>query len=689
MTFRVALINMPFGAVHTPSLGLTQLKAVLARELDAAVRAEILYLNHDFAQFFGVNLYRYLSDDSRTTVTGFTDWLFRPIAFPEAVDTTSQYLARYSYSLACRCEDGRRREIDGCAAAPSACSTSASEVPCCLEPDLLGDVLRKRARLAEYVDDLIDRYRLAEYHLVGFTSMFDQTVASIAMARRLKSRDPRVTTVMGGASCEPGVGRVVAKRVDAIDFVFAGPALRSFPEFVGSLVRNEPEQCHRIRGVYSHANVQQPIPGSDAALGDEDDINHRLPLDYGDFLSSVRSKCSSIIPELFFETSRGCWWGERAHCTFCGINGATMTFRVMSPENAIAQFTELFDAYPTIQRFVAVDNILDPSYYSSVFPFAKAPEGASIFYETRVITKDEHIRLLAQAGITRIQPGIESLSTRILSLMKKGSTAFHNLAFLKKIFTYGIEVEWNLLTGFPNEDSEVYEEYLKIIPLIVHLPAPVATFPVRFDRHSPYHKNPAAFGLDLKPVDFYSLVYPFADDELEQLAYFWADHNFSNSYLFNVARWQRKIETAVDGWRARWYQRDGKLRPEVKFADDGRAVYDSRSGDAVEHPLSPLGREMLRHMDSPMRRRDLARAVGAGEEQVDVELAALNGYGLLFTEGDHVLSLVTSGVPMAVHNARHAPSLVATHAGEAKLLQLIVRTPQTSPTSESREAKVL
>ena len=27
------------------------------------------------------------------------------------------------------------------------------------------------------------------------------------------------------------------------------------------------------------------------------------------------------------ETSRGCWWGERSHCTFCGLNGMGMTYR--------------------------------------------------------------------------------------------------------------------------------------------------------------------------------------------------------------------------------------------------------------------------------------------------------------------------------------------------------------------------
>lgn len=658
MTFRVALINMPFGAVHAPSLGLTQLKAVLHQDLDSAACAEILYLNHDFAQFFGLNLYRYLSDDSRTTVTGFTDWIFRQLAFPEAKDTSSEYIARYKPSLSCRCEDGRRRVFDGCSASPSPCSTIASMVPCCLEPDVLREILLKRDILGQYMDELIERYGLAKYQVVGFTSMFDQTVASIAMARRLKSHNPRIITIMGGASCEPGVGRVIAKRVDVMDFVFAGPALRSFPEFVDCLLGNDSEKCHRIRGVYSRGSLQQRNASDNPVIGEEHDINLRLPLRYDDFLDSVFTKCPSVVPELFFETSRGCWWGEKAHCTFCGINGITMAFRSMSPENAIAQFSELFERYPTVQRFVAVDNILDVNYYSTVFPFLKPPEGASIFYETRVINDEDHLRLLAQAGITRIQPGIEALSTAILTLMSKGTTVFKNLLFLKKVFNYGIEVEWNLLTGFPNEPSDVYEQYLRIIPLLVHLPAPVATFPVRFDRHSPYHKNPAEFGLNLRPLDFYSLVYPFPDEEIEQIAYFWADQNFSNSYLFNVARWQRKIEAAVDNWRKRWYQRDGKLKPELTLAIDRRVVYDTRSGHQVEHPLSPLGKEMLHYLDRPMTSVDLRAAIAVGKDEIDRELGILNQCGLLFTEGDRMLSLVTSGVESRAGGRNHMLSSV-------------------------------
>ena len=30
-----------------------------------------------------------------------------------------------------------------------------------------------------------------------------------------------------------------------------------------------------------------------------------------------------VAPTLLFETSRGCWWGAKSHCTFCGLNGGS------------------------------------------------------------------------------------------------------------------------------------------------------------------------------------------------------------------------------------------------------------------------------------------------------------------------------------------------------------------------------
>ncbi len=45
----------------------------------------------------------------------------------------------------------------------------------------------------------------------------------------------------------------------------------------------------------------------------------------------------SVADRIFvpYETSRGCWWGQKKHCTFCGLNPLGMNYRAKSPERAV------------------------------------------------------------------------------------------------------------------------------------------------------------------------------------------------------------------------------------------------------------------------------------------------------------------------------------------------------------------
>jgi magnesium-protoporphyrin IX monomethyl ester (oxidative) cyclase len=80
--------------------------------------------------------------------------------------------------------------------------------------------------------------------------------------------------------------------------------------------------------------------------------------------------------------------------------------------------------------------------------------------------------------------------------MRKGTTSFQNLKFLKNCGRYGIKAFWNLLVGFPNEPEEIYRKYYDDLPLLTHLQPPNGVYPIRFDRFSPYHADPAAFGME-------------------------------------------------------------------------------------------------------------------------------------------------------------------------------------------------
>ena len=613
--YKILLVNMPFAALKLPSIALTQLKSVLEKEHKAQVSVDLLYLNHDFALHLGHDLYQLLVASKEALNCGIGDWLFRQEAFPELADNTETYFQRFF--------PRRDAQVD----------------------TLIRRVLERRQGFSALLDRLIARYRIDEADLVGFTSMFAQNVASFAMARRLKDRNPRIVTVMGGANCETSMGQEIAKQVKQIDFVFSGPALKSFPEFVENCLNQQIEKNDRIQGVFSKANCALGQIGR-GALGEDVDIDVPIELDYQPFLNALERNFpdDKIKPSILFETSRGCWWGERAHCTFCGLNGMTMKFRAMNSAHAIAQFDSLFNKYSSrCDRFESVDNILERSYLKNVLPFVSTPQHAHIFYEVKADLSEEDVQVLSKARVKCIQPGVESLSTSTLKLMKKGTSAFQNLTLLKNCALYDVSPTWNLLIGFPGEGEDVYKKYLRDIPLLMHLPPPTGVYPVRFDRYSPYFVQAKQYGLDLYPYDFYELIYPFSKETVANLAYYFVDRNYGAQYAIMMTKWIDKLKEKVGVWWTRWHGGDRVVHPMVFFKNNGKrpTVYDSRSAKVIEHEISDVGRQVLEHLTKPRKITDLASDLShIPNFNPGAEVASLQDRGLVFEEGERFLSLV-------------------------------------------------
>ena len=617
--YRICFMNLPFAALYFPSIALTQLKSVSEERFKERVDIDIAYVNHDFARFIGIDLFGTISNSLDAHSTGIGDWLFRQIAFPHLEENHEAYFRRYF-----------PRNDPG--------SLKIKE-----------KILEIRSRLPEFFAQMVEKYDLNNVNLVGLTSMFTQNVACFAMAEVVKRTNPGVVTVMGGANCESPMGPEIAKNVRQIDFVFSGPALISFPEFLQYQLDQEYSKCHNIRGVFSRRNSMLSVLDSKAEIGDELPIDVEIKLEYESFLKEMRTSFpkKELSPILLFETSRGCWWGEKAHCTFCGLNGGTMSYRAMKAEKAIAQFDKLFKYADECSRFDAVDNILPRNYLTEVLPHLKTPPGAQIFYEVKADLSEEQMQTLARAGVRSIQPGIESLATTTLKLMRKGTSAFTNLLLLKNCVTYCIFPYWNLLVAFPGERETVYQKYSKDLPLLAHLPPPSGAFPVRFDRYSPYFVRSKEYELDLHPLPYYGLTYPFSDESLRKVAYYFADSNLKATYFVEMAKWIGTLKALVEAWKAKWNPEKLSQRPKLYFTEkDGQpAIYDSRFEEPVVHRITATDVQVLKWLNKPGRVRDVAHKLQLSVDEAESRFGALKEMGVIFQEDDRYLSLVINGEP--------------------------------------------
>jgi ribosomal peptide maturation radical SAM protein 1 len=365
--------------------------------------------------------------------------------------------------------------------------------------------------------------------IVGFTSSFSQNVPALALSKLLKQHDPSLFIVFGGANCDGSMGAALHRSFDWVDAVVRGEGEHVLTELTrdvlaGGAVNPQPGLCYRVAG----ESVAVEQTGGRPVL-----MNEVPPPNYDEYFarlerSPFRSRISDKVV-LCFESARGCWWGEKMHCTFCGLNGSSMKFRSKSAAQVIDEIYTMATKYRQVD-FEAVDNIIDMRYMQEFLPqlrdLRRTGLDFTFFYETKSNLKKDQLRLMRDAGLRHIQPGIESISNSILKLMRKGVTGLQNIRLLKWAQQYGISVVWNIIYGFPGEPVSEYERMAEVLPSLTHL-APPMTTQVMVERFSPYFQNPEAFGLTaLKPAPFYRYLYHVDEETLNELAY-----DFTHEYM--------------------------------------------------------------------------------------------------------------------------------------------------------------
>jgi ribosomal peptide maturation radical SAM protein 1 len=524
----IVFISMPFGTLHYPPIGLSLLKSAL-KPLDATCK--ICYFSLRFARLIGPSLYQRLADSHPVGSLMLGEWIFRRALFDEELENKNdEYI-----------------ELLLGKSLPSSGKIIGLEP---ISEGFLGQAQVARNNVEPFLDDCLERILVLQPKIVGFTSVFQQHIASLALAKRIKMRAPHIFIVFGGANCEGCMGTELVQQFPFVDASVSGEGDQVVPELERYELHND-SSWRTLQGVYSC----QVLPTISAAsrIANTPIIRHMddLPIpDYKDFFEQWHDTAmsdSSFSPIMTFETSRGCWWGEKSHCTFCGLNGSTMLFRGKSAHRALDELVTLTSTYG-ISRIAAVDNILDMKYFKDFLPELAARRiNLDLFYEVKANLRKEQLRMLRDAGTRTIQPGIESLSSNVLKLMRKGVKALQNIQLLKWCQELGIRPLWNLLYGFPGESLEEYERMNCLIPLLAHLQPPAGVGQIRLDRFSPNFEMAEQFGfVDVAPHPAYSYIYPFSQESLSRLAYFFTYHYQQPQ---DVDKHGELMMDAVEGWR--------------------------------------------------------------------------------------------------------------------------------------------
>ncbi len=611
----VLLINMPFSNAAEPSMGLSILKPALEK---VNISSKILYLNIAFRAYCR----DYSGYDTISGKHWLGEWVFGPELYgPSWAGSdrgSKDYLKKQLKS---------RKDLED-------------------QDELTGILSRFRLKAGPFLDHCLEVIDFSTFDIIGFTSLFSQQVASLALARRINKLFPGKIIAFGGANCKGNMGKALLENFDCVDWVFDGDADYSFPRAV--LLQQSGESLASVKGLYYREKGKiSGLKGTPVTDLDS------LPLpDYDEHFSAVSKEAPDLAEKvhLHLELSRGCWKGFRNQCTFCGLNADHLCYRSKEPGRALAEIDTLTRRYRN-KNIKAVDNILDRKYYRTLLPDLSEKKLTAFTVETPSTLSFNDLLALKNAGTRLLLPGIENLDSELLRYMNKGTNLLLSLRFLKWCRELNLYPRWNFMHTFPGEKAEPYRRVARLVPFLSHLQPPGFLLPVHLQRFSLLFNFPGRFGIDKIVVNpCYKWIYPFEEEKLFRLAY---SFDYEEKRAGTKEAWARldELEKALDAvkrWQSLWQAAPVPLLLYETSRQGLVTLYDKRfSGKKAPVHLNRLQSFIIQACDRDISFDALSQRIKEeygglipGQKELKSELITLTEEGYLVSEKKRYLSLV-------------------------------------------------
>jgi anaerobic magnesium-protoporphyrin IX monomethyl ester cyclase len=273
------------------------------------------------------------------------------------------------------------------------------------------------------------------YGFSTYSVTYNRTLEIRQLAQNI---NPKALMVTGG----PHASALAQECAKDFDLIIIGEAEVTFLEVVKAFLKKQ-----KTKGI---------ITGTPIA-----DLN-QLPFpDYDLIDLSSYSRLVEGLPSISLLSSRGCPY----NCAFCNsrvFSRGELRFR--SPENVAAEIKQLMTKYGTT-NFRFSDDLFTFSS-KRVEEMTKILTPLNIRY--RVFARSNSMtpkacKLLYRSGCRHVAIGIESMSQKMLDLLKKKTTVETNINAIKNAKEVGLKVRIYLLIGFPGETERTVRESLKIL----------------------------------------------------------------------------------------------------------------------------------------------------------------------------------------------------------------------------------
>jgi len=332
--------------------------------------------------------------------------------------------------------------------------------------------------------------------------------AAFRMAQAIKAHNPAIVTVLGGGYVNTELRELKEPRVfDHFDFVTLDDGERPILALLEHLAGQRPRlnlvrTFARVNGQVRYFNTGEPdVPFAEVGTPTWEGLPLTRYLSLLDMLNPMHRLWSDGRWNKL-TVAHGCYWKK---CSFCDVSldyigrydGAPAALLVDRIESIIAETGQT--------GFHFVDEAAPPKALKALADELQRRNRAISWWGNIRFEKSftpELCLQLADSGCIAISGGLEVASDRLLKLMQKGVSVDQVARVTRAFSAAGIMVHAYLMYGFPTQTVQDTVDALEYVRQLFAEGCIQSGFFHRFacTVHSPVGKNPAEYGIKLKPL---------------------------------------------------------------------------------------------------------------------------------------------------------------------------------------------
>ncbi|MBW2514284.1 MAG: radical SAM protein [Deltaproteobacteria bacterium] len=402
--------------------------------------------------------------------------------------------------------------------------------------------------------------------------------------------------------------------------------------------------AHSIEGV-----VTRETPHDQGQIFSQlPDLGRLTTPDYDDYFKTLDtfSPARRFFPTLPVEASRGCWWKgaaleERTRgCAFCNLNLQWSGYRKRAFTEVVHDIDTLTERHQSLS-VAFMDNVLPAESSGRLFAgLARLNKDLKMFSEIRASTPLRTLAKMRSSGMTEVQVGIESFSSKLLNKMNKGTSTICNMEIMKHCEALNLRNASNLMLCFPGSDEGDVTETMKNLEFALPF-RPLKPVNFWLGLGSPVYQNPARFHIrSISNHPHYRVLFP---EHVTKNVRF-SMQSYRGDLLRQKRLW-KPVEKKIQAWSQMYadLHRHPSAGPILSYREGGRflVVRQRRlNADPLQHRLTGTSREIYLFCGKVRSfRRITSQFPELSEDKLMQFLRMMTGKRLMFEEQKKFLSL--------------------------------------------------